>query len=179
MQELAIGPVANDERRWARRVAPRLTSPRRSDRNAAGRRGASRPREGNCARVCVRACVCALASDGGESMHLHKYITRVHTMLVLCCQFYPCSEAILSYARTPCPMTGLPPSMRLCTLRARLPVCFCLPCALLSAPRSLRPASLLLLSPLATPPPPPPALRSFRSFRLFVIATFIFKVSSS
>lgn len=29
-------------------------------------------------------------------------------MLVLCCQFYPCSEAILSYARTPCPMTGLP-----------------------------------------------------------------------
>ena len=37
-------------------------------------------------------------------MHLHKYITRTHTMLVLCCQFYPCGEAILSYARTLYPM---------------------------------------------------------------------------
>lgn len=54
----------------------------------------------------------------GVGMHLHKYITRVHTMLVLCCQFYPCSEAILSYARAPCPVTGLPPSMRLHPSRA-------------------------------------------------------------
>lgn len=95
-------------------------------------------------------------------MHLHKYITRVHTMLVLCCQFYPCSEAILSYARTPCPMTGLPSV-----------VCGWVPFA--------RAYPYVCAYPVLSPPPARASLSLHRllppSLSLSVIATFIFKVS--
>lgn len=116
-------------------------------------------------------------------MHLHKYITRVHTMLVLCCQFYPCSEAILSYARTPCPMTGLPsvvcgwvPFARAYPYVCAYPVC--------SHLSRLPPPPFPYISPLAplsrVSPFFHPLLRPFSLFlsvSLTVIATFIFKVS--
>lgn len=72
-------------------------------------------------------------------------------------------------------------SMRLGTLRARLPVCLCLPRVL--SPLPSPPSSLTLylalspaLSRLSLLPPSPPPFLSL-SVSLTVIATFIFKVS--
>lgn len=72
-------------------------------------------------------------------------------------------------------------SMRLGTLRARLPVCLCLPRVLspLPSPPSSLPLYLALspaLSRLSLLPPSPPPFLSL-SVSLTVIATFIFKVS--
>lgn len=77
---------------------------------ADGERVRERERERECVFVCVyyppadgmRGKPGVAGRDSGWLvMHLHKYITRTRTMLVLCCQFYPRSEAILSYAGMP------------------------------------------------------------------------------
>lgn len=93
-------------------------------------------------------------------------------MLVLCCQFYPCSEAILSYARTPCPMTGLPPSMRLYPSRALtrmfVPTVYRTPLLLSPPDHAFHPVSTLRLyhrSPVPralSPPQPAEFLPSLR-----------------